>query len=65
MLMGEPITVGEVIPPLVETFGRIYGKEMEEMDLEREGEVGELIRELEEEAIAMGEWTKQPLVNVT
>jgi len=61
--MGEPITVGEVIPPLVETFGRIYGKDMEEMDPEREGEIGELIRELEEEAIAMGEWAKEPLVN--
>lgn len=61
--MGEPITVGEVIPPLVETFGRIYRREMEEMDPEREGEIGELIRELEEEAIAMGEWAKEPLVN--
>lgn len=63
--MGESITVGEVIPPLVETFGRIYGKDMEEMDLEREGEIGELIRELEEEAIAAGEWTKEPVVNPT
>ena len=63
--MGEPITVGEVIPPLVETFGRIYGKDMEDMDLEREGEIGELIRELEEEVVAMGEWTREPLVNAT
>lgn len=62
-VVGEPITVNGVIPPLVETFGRIYGKEMEEMDLRREGEVGELIRELEEEAIAMGEWTKEPLID--
>lgn len=63
--MKEPITVGEVIPPLVETFGRTYGRDMEEMDLEREGEVGELIRELEEEAVAMGEWTKEPLAKVS
>ena len=63
--MGESITVDEVIPPLVETFGRIYGKDMEEMDLDREGEIGELIRELEEEAVAMGEWTKEPLANTT
>ena len=62
---GEPIAVGQVIPPLVETFGGIYGKEMEEMDPEREGEIGELIRELEEEAIAAGEWTKELLVNAT
>jgi len=63
--MGESITVDEVFPPLVETFGRIYGKDMEEMDPDREGEIGELIRELDEEAIAMGEWTKEPLVNPT
>ena len=63
--MGESITVGEVIPPLVETFGRIYGKDMEEIDLEREGEIGELIRELEEEAIVAGEWTKEPVANPT
>ena len=63
--MGESITVGEVIPPLVETFGRIYGKDMEEMDPDREGEIGELIRELEEEAIVAGEWTKEPVVNTT
>lgn len=63
--MGEPITVGEVIPPLVETFGKMYGKEMEEMDPQREGEIGELIRELEGEAALMGEWAKEPLVNTT
>ena len=62
-VMGGPITVGEAIPPLVETFGRIYGKEMGEMDPEREGEIGELIRELEEETITMGGWSKEPLVN--
>ena len=64
-VMGEPITVDEVIPPLAETFGRIYGKEMEKMDPEREREIGELIRELKEETIAMGEWAKEPLVNTT
>jgi len=62
-VMGRPIAVNEVIPPLVETFGRIYGKEMEEMDLGHEGGVGELIRELEEEAIAVGNWTKEPLID--
>jgi len=64
-VMGEQIAVNDVIPPLVETFGRIYGKDMEEMDPDREGEIGELIRELEEEAIAMGEWAKGPLVDTT
>ena len=62
---GEPISVSEVIPPLVDTFGRMYGKDMEEMDPESEGEIGELIREVEEEAVAMGEWAKEPLVNTT
>ena len=59
----EPLSVSEVIPPLVDTFGRMYGKDMEEMDPESEGEIGELIREVEEEAVAMGEWAKEPLVN--
>lgn len=63
--MGEAVTVGEVISPLVETFGRVYGKEMEEMDPEREGEIGELIRELEDEAAAIGKWTTEPLVNAS
>ena len=64
-VMGEPITVSEVIPPLIEAFGRMYGKEMEEMDPEREGEIGEFIRQLEEEAAEMGEWRKAPKVNAT
>jgi len=61
-VMGEPITVDDVIPPLVETFGKMYGKDMEEMDPGREGEIGELIMELEEEAVEMGEWVGEPLV---
>jgi lipoate-protein ligase B len=63
--IGEPITVNEVIPPLVETFGRLYGKDMEEMDPEHEGEIEELIKELEQEVASMGEWTKEPPVNAT
>jgi len=64
-VLGEPITVDDVIPPLVETFGKMYGKDMEEMDLDREGEIGELIRELEEEAVDMGDWIKEPLFTAT
>ena len=35
--MGEPITVGEVIPPLVETFGKLYGKRWIRSARERSG----------------------------
>lgn len=52
--LGRPITVDEIIPSLVKTFGKVYGREMEEMDPDREGEIGQLIREMEKDRASDG-----------
>lgn len=56
---GDEVTVAGEIKGLVERFGRVFGREMQKLDV-REGEIGEAIMELDEEAKAAGPWVKAP-----
>ncbi|KAF5374849.1 hypothetical protein D9758_000079 [Tetrapyrgos nigripes] len=48
------------IPGLVERFGKVYGRDMIAMKSDKEGEIGEEIRAVEEETRLAGEWAKEP-----
>ncbi|KAF9015450.1 hypothetical protein BDQ17DRAFT_1295259 [Cyathus striatus] len=58
--VNKNVNVTAEIPALVETFGRTYEREMVEMRLEDEGEVGDVIANLEKEAIHAGSWPQTP-----
>jgi lipoyl(octanoyl) transferase len=58
---GREVTVMEVVPHVVETFGKIYGRRMERLDLGKEEEIGEAIRALEEVAQDAGSWAERPI----
>lgn len=51
---GKAIDVRTQIPGLLDKFGRAFGREIEELDVENEGEIGEAIVALEELAEGMG-----------
>ncbi|KAM6498369.1 hypothetical protein JOM56_006317 [Amanita muscaria] len=57
---GRQVSVDEVIPKFVSLFGQIYDREMIPIDLEKEGEVEDAIRELEKEGAKAGDWVKAP-----
>lgn len=57
---SEAVRVEDEIPGLVSRFGHLYEREMLPMVLEEEGEIGEAIATLEEEAKRAGPWPKMP-----
>lgn len=59
---GSDITVEGEIEGLAERFGRVYERDMEKFDVDGEGEMGEAIRELEEEARKAGPWPHSPVL---
>jgi len=60
---GQIVQVEDVIPGIVETFGAIYGRDMEKLVPGNAGELGEAILALEEDAQAAGEWLRAPSSN--
>ncbi|KAJ3768925.1 hypothetical protein FB446DRAFT_649560 [Lentinula raphanica] len=58
---GRPISVKDEISALVERFGRMYEREMVELNPDSEGEVGQAILEVEEEARRAGPWASKPI----
>lgn len=58
---GE-VTMEEVVGPLVATMGRIYEREMIELDINGRGSVEEAIQELEKIAEEAGAWPTEPIV---
>lgn len=61
---GGEVTVEGEIEGLVERFGRVFGRDMQKLDV-REGEVGEAIMALDEEAAAAGPWAQAPAASRT
>ncbi|KAG6876439.1 hypothetical protein C0992_012955 [Termitomyces sp. T32_za158] len=57
---SEALLVEDEIPGLVSRFGHLYERELTPMVLEDEGEIGEAIAALEEEAKRAGPWPKMP-----
>ena len=57
------VSVEGEIASLVERFGRAYERDMAKLDPQMEGEVGELIVELEEAARDLGAWSDAPSVD--
>ncbi|KAF7798613.1 hypothetical protein EIP86_009835 [Pleurotus ostreatoroseus] len=57
---ADQVTVEGEIEGLVERFGRVFGRDMEKLDVERGGEVEEAIAEVEEEAGRVGPWHTAP-----
>ncbi|KAF9065425.1 hypothetical protein BDP27DRAFT_1228913 [Rhodocollybia butyracea] len=58
---GRAIDLKDEIPGLVERFGKLYEREMVELDTENEGEIGRAIVEVEEEARRTGPWAREPI----
>ena len=58
--IGKPVQVDDVAKGVVAAFGTIYERDMEKLDVESAGEVGQAIMELEDEAVAAGEWPRRP-----
>jgi len=56
----KPVQVDDAARGVVAAFGTIYEREMEKLCVESAGEVGQAIIELEEEAVAAGEWPRTP-----
>ncbi|KAG6837892.1 hypothetical protein H0H93_013045 [Arthromyces matolae] len=57
---SKAVNVAGEISGLVERFGRLYEREVVPIVLEDEGEIGEAIAGLEEEAIRAGSWLETP-----
>ncbi|TFK34825.1 hypothetical protein BDQ12DRAFT_688914 [Crucibulum laeve] len=55
------VNIEDEIPGLVNAFGRMYERDIVPIQLEQEGELGEAILEMEQEAERMGEWPHAPL----
>lgn len=58
---GRPISLEGEIPGLVERFGKLYEREMIEMNTSHEGEIGQAIEEMEEVARHAGSWAAEPI----
>lgn len=54
------VEVSNVAKGMVETFGNVYERDMEKLEVESAGEIGDLILALEEEAKAAGDWSEAP-----
>ncbi|EIW86364.1 lipoyltransferase [Coniophora puteana RWD-64-598 SS2] len=59
---GKNVTVPDVVPDIVEVFGRTFDRDMEKLRLQSAGEIGEAIAGLEEEARAAGDCLPKPLL---
>ncbi|OBZ79770.1 putative lipoyltransferase 2, mitochondrial [Grifola frondosa] len=55
------ISVEGEVPGLVSCFGRVYERDMVQMDLSGEGEIEDAIRAVEEAARAAGPWLRAPM----
>jgi lipoyl(octanoyl) transferase len=58
--LGKAIELSKEIDPLASTFARLFDREAQKLDLAAEGEVGEAIAELEKDAVAAGDWHREP-----
>lgn len=58
----KTVVVEDEIPGLVSAFGRVFERKMDQMDVELEGEIGEAILDLEEEARRAGDWPRSASV---
>ncbi|KDR85284.1 hypothetical protein GALMADRAFT_234058 [Galerina marginata CBS 339.88] len=58
--LRRSIVVEKEIPGLVTQFGNIFQRDMTQMDLENQGEIGEAIIALEKEAAQAGSWLTHP-----
>jgi lipoyl(octanoyl) transferase 2 len=58
---GKSVLVEEEMPALVDTFGRLFERNMVPLDVENEGELGLAIKEVEAEAQQAGDWLRAPL----
>ncbi|GLB36515.1 putative catalyzes the transfer of endogenously produced octanoic acid from octanoyl-acyl-carrier-protein onto the lipoyl domains of lipoate-dependent enzymes [Lyophyllum shimeji] len=56
----KAVNVEEEIPGLARRIGTLYEREVVPMELEREGELGDAIAALEEEALQAGPWPATP-----
>ncbi|KAK7468626.1 hypothetical protein VKT23_003130 [Stygiomarasmius scandens] len=57
---GVSVDLNAEIDGFVGRFGRAYGREMVQLDVDQEGEIGQEIRDVEEEAQRAGDWARKP-----
>ncbi|TCD62939.1 hypothetical protein EIP91_006202 [Steccherinum ochraceum] len=57
---SENVTVPGEIDGLVGRWGKVFERDMEKLDVAREGELAEMIRVLEQEAQYAGPWSRTP-----
>lgn len=59
----EAVTVEGEVNGIVDTFGHVFGRQMERLRPENEAELGDLVLEIERVAKDMGEWPRAPLTS--
>ena len=60
---AKDVTVEGEIDGLASRFGRVFEREVERLDVERAGEIGEAVAVLEEEARQTGGWIHSPAIS--
>ncbi|KAG7099554.1 hypothetical protein E1B28_001387 [Marasmius oreades] len=55
------MTVATEIPDLIKHFGKVFGRELVELDFGKGGEIEDAIQEMEKEATELGEWPRAPM----
>lgn len=59
--VGKEIGVEKELSGVVETFGKVFGRDMERLG-EQEKDIAGYIREVEEDALRFGSWRHSPTV---
>lgn len=60
--VGRDVSVEEELPKVVDVFGKVFKREMRRLDMEGEEEIMTLIKDVEEDARRLGEWSRRPLL---
>jgi len=58
--LQKSLSVQNEIPSLVKKFGHVFQRDMAQMDLQDEGEIGKALMALESEAEEAGRWLEKP-----
>jgi len=58
--LQKSVSIQNEIPSLVKKFGHVFERDMIQMDLQGEGEIGQALIALESEAEEAGSWLEKP-----
>jgi len=62
-VMSKPVHIEQEVSGLANRFGRLYEREMVQLDTAEAGELGEMVKVVEETAAVAGPWPRAPIVS--